>query len=438
MDQLIPGEQDIEAGLAHVTQQSSSDTVEVLNFGASEKIDDDADDLNYPLIGNENPTETTSSKRNDIVKVKKSRKASKPPRPPKGPSFTANDHKVMKEIAELAMRKRARIEMMKNSLRRIKAAKSSSSSPYSCISIFSVVVTALFFGFLLFQGNMTMSSDNSPAPTAKDVEGAEELCRILSKWRPLDSETVTFLIKTYAAAEKTCPDMRERLFREQIEDTIKKLSVLGSRMDQLIPGEQDIEAGLAHVTQQSSSDTVEVLNFGASEKIDDDADDLNYPLIGNENPTETTSSKRNDIVKVKKSRKAASKPPRPPKGPSFTANDHKVMKEIAELAMRKRARIERMKNSLRRIKAAKSSSSSLSSSSPYSCISIFSVVVTALFFGFLLFQGLFAGNMTMSSDNSPAPTGSPNNQLISKVINNVDQVDVSQQPTMIENLTGNI
>ncbi|KAF8112947.1 hypothetical protein N665_0058s0046 [Sinapis alba] len=52
---------------------------------------------------------------------------------------------------------------------------------------------------------------------AKDVDGAEELCRILSKWRPLDSETVTFLIKTYAAAEKTCPDMRERLFRQQIQ-----------------------------------------------------------------------------------------------------------------------------------------------------------------------------------------------------------------------------
>ncbi|KAJ0245265.1 Pentatricopeptide repeat-containing protein [Hirschfeldia incana] len=52
---------------------------------------------------------------------------------------------------------------------------------------------------------------------AKDVDGAEELCRILSKWRPLDSETVSFLIKTYAAAGKTCPDMRERLFRQQIE-----------------------------------------------------------------------------------------------------------------------------------------------------------------------------------------------------------------------------
>ncbi|XP_022548932.1 uncharacterized protein BNAA10G01070D isoform X2 [Brassica napus] len=203
-------------------------------------------------------------------------------------------------------------------------------------------------------------------------------------------------------------------------------------MDQLIPGEHDleldIEAGLAHATQESTSDTVSGNNgvsFGVSEKTDDD---LNYPLMGT---TEKTSSqsldlsggKRNDIVKVKKSRKA-SKPPRPPKGPSFTANDHKVMKEIAELAMRKRARIERMKISLRRIKAAKSLSSS-SSSSPYSCISIFSVVVTALFFGFLVFQG----NMTMSSDNSPAPTGSPNTQLISVQFYNdfapVEQTDPS-------------
>ncbi|KAJ0245263.1 hypothetical protein HA466_0187280 [Hirschfeldia incana] len=207
-------------------------------------------------------------------------------------------------------------------------------------------------------------------------------------------------------------------------------------MDHLVPGEQDLEAGPAHVTQESTSDTAvsgngevrsEGVNFGVSEN-----DDLNYPLMGNENATEASShqsldlseSKRNDTVKVKKSRKA-SKPPRPPKGPSFTANDHKVMKEIADLAMRKRARIERMKNSLRRIKAAKSSSSP----SPYSCIGILSVVVTALFFAFLLFQGLFASNMTMSSDNSPAPMGSPNNQLISVQFYNdfapVEQTDPS-------------
>lgn len=205
-------------------------------------------------------------------------------------------------------------------------------------------------------------------------------------------------------------------------------------MVQLVSGEQDIEAGLAHATQESTSDTTvsgvrsEPVNFGVSEKTEDD-DDLNYPLMGTETSSQSlhlSGGKSNDIVKkVKKSRKA-SKPPRPPKGPSFTANDHKVMKEIAELAMRKRARIERMKNSLRRIKAAKSSSSS---SSPYSCFSIFSVVVSFLFFAFLLFQGLFAGNMTMSSDNSPAPIGSPNNQLISVQFYNdfapVEQTDPS-------------
>ncbi|CAH2039146.1 unnamed protein product [Thlaspi arvense] len=55
---------------------------------------------------------------------------------------------------------------------------------------------------------------------AKDVDGAEEFCKILSNLRPLDSETVTFLLKTYAAAEKTCPDMHERLFRQQIQTSL--------------------------------------------------------------------------------------------------------------------------------------------------------------------------------------------------------------------------
>ncbi|CAH8352057.1 unnamed protein product [Eruca vesicaria subsp. sativa] len=199
-------------------------------------------------------------------------------------------------------------------------------------------------------------------------------------------------------------------------------------MDQFISEEQDLEAGI--IAQESPSvnsvsGNAERVNFGVSEKIDDD--DLNYPLMGNENPNsqslDLSERKRNDIVKKDKKSRKASKPPRPPKGPSFTANDHKVMKEIAELAMRKRARIERMRNSLRRLKAAKSSSS------PYSCISIFFVIVTVLFFGFLVFQGLFAGNMTMSSDNTPAPVGSPNNQLISVQFYNefapVEQTDPS-------------
>ncbi|KAG7595560.1 Pentatricopeptide repeat [Arabidopsis suecica] len=52
---------------------------------------------------------------------------------------------------------------------------------------------------------------------AKDVDGAEDFCKILSNWKPLDAETMSFLIKTYAAAEKTCPDIRERLSQHQIE-----------------------------------------------------------------------------------------------------------------------------------------------------------------------------------------------------------------------------
>ncbi|CAH8336663.1 unnamed protein product [Eruca vesicaria subsp. sativa] len=181
-------------------------------------------------------------------------------------------------------------------------------------------------------------------------------------------------------------------------------------MDQMVSGEQvldvDIEAGLAHVTEESTSDHLSVTI----------ADDVNYPLMGDvENPTETNSQsldvseRKQDVVKFKKPRKA-SKPPRPPKRPSLTASDHKVMREIAELAMRKRARIERMKNSLRRLKAAKSSSSS----SSFSCISIFSMIVTVLFLGILVFQGFFDGNSNLRSDISPAPIVSPNNnQLVS-------------------------
>ncbi|CAL9213420.1 unnamed protein product [Arabidopsis halleri] len=206
-------------------------------------------------------------------------------------------------------------------------------------------------------------------------------------------------------------------------------------MDQMFSGEHDlevdIEAGRSDVTQESTSDTVsgngvwsERVNFGLSEKI---ADDLIYPLIGDENRVETSSQSlglaeiKCDNGKFKKSRKA-SKPPRPPKGPSLSENDRKIMRDIQELAMRKRARIERMKKSLKRMKATKSSPSS-------PCISIFSMIITALFFAFLVFQGFSASSSSLSSDKSPAPTVSPNNQLISVHLYNdfapVEQTDPS-------------
>lgn len=91
-------------------------------------------------------------------------KASKPPRPPKGPYLNASDLKLVKELSELAARKRARIERMK-ALRKIKAAKRQSSNS----SIIALIITVLFFLVILFQGlfsqnNVDREFQGSPAP----------------------------------------------------------------------------------------------------------------------------------------------------------------------------------------------------------------------------------------------------------------------------------
>lgn len=64
---------------------------------------------------------------------------------------------------------------------------------------------------------------------AKDVDGAEEFCKTLAKWSPLDSETYTLLMKTYFSAGKACPDMKKRLEEQEIqvdeeqEDLLRKI-----------------------------------------------------------------------------------------------------------------------------------------------------------------------------------------------------------------------
>ncbi|KAG5231652.1 transmembrane protein [Salix suchowensis] len=62
-----------------------------------------------------------------------------PPRPPKGLSLDAADQKLMKEITELAMRKRARIERLK-AIKKMRAAKTSSWSS----SLSAMVITIVF------------------------------------------------------------------------------------------------------------------------------------------------------------------------------------------------------------------------------------------------------------------------------------------------------
>ncbi|KAG8653313.1 hypothetical protein MANES_05G013000v8 [Manihot esculenta] len=80
-------------------------------------------------------------------KKKNSRKAPKPPRPPKGPLLDAADQKLVQEITELAMRKRARIERIRV-LKKMREAKSSSWNS----TLYAMAFTVVFFLILVFQG----------------------------------------------------------------------------------------------------------------------------------------------------------------------------------------------------------------------------------------------------------------------------------------------
>lgn len=84
-------------------------------------------------------------------KRKKGSGAKKPPRPPRGLSLDGADQKLIKELAELAVMKRARIERMK-ALTQKKASKISSSSS-SHGSYLAMFFTIIFFLVILLQGN---------------------------------------------------------------------------------------------------------------------------------------------------------------------------------------------------------------------------------------------------------------------------------------------
>ncbi|CAL9204629.1 unnamed protein product [Musa hybrid cultivar] len=88
------------------------------------------------------------------TKKKGCKKPPKPPRPPKSPPLDAADQKLIREISELAMMKRARIERMKL---KMKNAKSTSSNGNLC----ALVVTILFCLVIIWQG--AFSGGNSTA-----------------------------------------------------------------------------------------------------------------------------------------------------------------------------------------------------------------------------------------------------------------------------------
>ncbi|OAY48886.1 uncharacterized protein LOC110616084 isoform X3 [Manihot esculenta] len=108
-------------------------------------------------------------------KKKNSRKAPKPPRPPKGPLLDAADQKLVQEITELAMRKRARIERIRV-LKKMREAKSSSWNS----TLYAMAFTVVFFLILVFQGICSRNSGSmylgwSPEPA---VTASEDLISV--------------------------------------------------------------------------------------------------------------------------------------------------------------------------------------------------------------------------------------------------------------------
>ncbi|MFS7994043.1 hypothetical protein Hanom_Chr12g01101241 [Helianthus anomalus] len=103
-----------------------------------------------PLIGK------THSK--EKQKVKNSKRASKPPRPRKGPSLSTSDLRLVKEISEMVMKKRARIQRLKSLKKarsaRLKTAPPPASSASSYMSIFAMMITVLFLIVIILQGKI--------------------------------------------------------------------------------------------------------------------------------------------------------------------------------------------------------------------------------------------------------------------------------------------
>ncbi|CAI9288743.1 unnamed protein product [Lactuca saligna] len=116
--------------------------------------------LNPSNINAENNVNSTGKKMGK-EKGKKGTNAKKPPRPPRGFSLDSYDQNLIKELAQLAIIKRARIERMK-ALKQKKASSSSSSSS-SHAALFAMLFTIIFLLVILLQGrNSGVAFPGSP------------------------------------------------------------------------------------------------------------------------------------------------------------------------------------------------------------------------------------------------------------------------------------
>lgn len=105
------------------------------------------------FLGNQKNVDEIPDKNSKREKRKSSgKKPPKPPRPSSGLWLDAADQKLIKEITELAIMKRARIERMK----KMKAAKTSSNSTPSSSngSLLALIFTIIFCIVIVLQGKL--------------------------------------------------------------------------------------------------------------------------------------------------------------------------------------------------------------------------------------------------------------------------------------------
>ncbi|MED6157543.1 hypothetical protein PIB30_024091 [Stylosanthes scabra] len=190
MDHTISRERDdvefdLESGGNSTSEDDYSSTGDhCISDDRDSNDDDDDDDDNLELLVEKGSHQfphlnNNNNNNNDVNKKKASnpRKPSKPPLPPNGPSLIAGDQKFVKELSELALRKRARIKRMK-AVRKMKATKSaaaSSSSSYSSLS--AMIITVFFFLIIIFHGIRSANSDVDglmASPASEAVTPTEE------------------------------------------------------------------------------------------------------------------------------------------------------------------------------------------------------------------------------------------------------------------------
>ncbi|CAI8610778.1 unnamed protein product [Vicia faba] len=180
------GEVDIESGLVIIEDDSCNTKIYCDSVGDSMKEDDRNSVVSMDMVKVTTNKllpgkESVKSVENCLVKDKRkksgNKKAAKPPRAPRGPSLDAADQKLIREITQLAMLKRARVERMK-ALKKMKAAKSLSPSLSS--GVFSMVLTVVFCIVILLQG-MSSSSVKSAVTSfqgSPESAGGDEAGRI--------------------------------------------------------------------------------------------------------------------------------------------------------------------------------------------------------------------------------------------------------------------